>query len=280
MSFRLFGVPVTIRGFFWLSAVLLGLASSSAGPLSLWIALPLWVAVVFVSVLVHEMGHAFASMRHGLTPSITLHGMGGVTAYSEWAPLSRLDRALISLAGPAAGLVFGGLVFAVFHFLPSLPLVVTVVLTYLIWVNLTWSLFNLVPVFPFDGGSILGEALGPRRTRTAAAVSLGVAALLACVFAWLREPWGTVLFAMSAMQSWQRYTLPEGAVLVDPFTRPLGSAGPSPLRQWWLKLRLKRLEAQSDRLKGGPSARRRAGPPLRVIQGGGGDPPKDKRFLN
>ncbi len=295
MRFRLFGIPVAIRGFFWLSAALLGLASASSGPLPLWAALPLWVAVVLVSVIVHELGHAVASMRHGLTPAITLHGMGGTTTYSEWAPLGRWDRALIGLAGPGAGLLFAALVYGVQRLLPPLGVFGSVVVLDLLWINVTWSLFNLVPVFPFDGGSVLEEALGPRRTRTAAGVSLVVAAVLAALFAWQREPWGMVLFAMSAMQSYQRYTLPPGAVLVDPFTRPIGrdgSGAPSTLRQWWLKLRLKRLQAQADALKGQapgsrwgqgpqtPGRRRGGGPELRVIQGGAADKPKDKRYLN
>jgi membrane associated rhomboid family serine protease len=52
-----------------------------------------------------------------------------------------------------------------------------------------------------------------------------------------------------------------------------------PLRRWWLKRRLERLHAEAGSLRA-PSARRASGPSLRVIRGGGQDPPKDKRYLN
>jgi membrane associated rhomboid family serine protease len=55
------------------------------------------------------------------------------------------------------------------------------------------------------------------------------------------------------------------------------------VRRWWLKRRLAHLQAESASLSGlrdGRAARRASGPALRVIQGGGGDPPKDKRYLN
>jgi len=57
----------------------------------------------------------------------------------------------------------------------------------------------------------------------------------------------------------------------------------SGVRRWWLKRRLARLQAESASLGGlrdARASRRAAGPPLRVIQGGGSDPPKDKRYLN
>ncbi len=53
-----------------------------------------------------------------------------------------------------------------------------------------------------------------------------------------------------------------------------------PLRRRWLKYRLSRLQGESAALRGTPAQRRASGPALRIIQGGGGDPPKDKRFLN
>src|SRR4051812_41338724 len=78
MSFRLFGVNVEIQLFFWVTAVFFGFpyVQNPAAPRG---ALVAWVLIVFVSVLVHEYGHAFAVKRHGIEPEIALHGMGGVT---------------------------------------------------------------------------------------------------------------------------------------------------------------------------------------------------------
>jgi Zn-dependent protease len=238
---------------------------------------------------VHELGHAAAIMRHGIAPSITLHGMGGVTTWGGSGRLGRLDRAIISLAGPFAGFAFGGLVYAADRFLPQPPGLVDTAIRQLLWVNIGWGLINLAPVLPFDGGHVLEEALGAHRARTAALVSLVAAVLLTVYFMATGSAWGAILFGMSAIQSWQRWQLPEGAVLVDPFTQPSAGRGSSrggageagPLRRWWLKLRLRRLQAQADAMREKEPRRRGGGPDLRVIEGGRrNEPPKDKRYLN
>jgi membrane associated rhomboid family serine protease len=54
----------------------------------------------------------------------------------------------------------------------------------------------------------------------------------------------------------------------------------SPLRRYFLKMRLRRLEAQAAALRASSPKGRAGGPPLRVIQGGQKAPPKDKRYLN
>jgi Zn-dependent protease len=284
MRFRLLGVPVTVQAWFWISTVFLWFASR--GPLS---TLPTWVAVVFVSILVHELGHAVAIMRHGIAPSITLHGMGGVTLWGGSRNIGRLDRAIISLAGPFAGFALGGIVYAASLVFPPSPGFVSLVVFQLLWVNIGWGLINLAPVLPFDGGHVMEEALGPRRARTAALVSLVASVALAVYFMATGSAWGAILFGMSAIQSWQRWRLPPGAVLIDPFTQPSGGGGSArggsgeagPLRRWWLKLRLRRLQAQADAMRQQEPPRRKAGPDLRVIQGGRRDePPKDKRYLN
>ena len=88
----------------------------------------------------------------------------------------------------------------------------------------------------------------------------GIALTLA--FMTVQATWGALLFGMSTFQSFQQ--------------------NPGVLRRLWLKIKLRRLESQSEALRGSSSspARRRPGaPPLRVIQGGA-DKPKDRRDLN
>ena len=60
VHFRLFGVPVRVHPFFWLTTVLMGLNPKGGTPPA---ELLIWVAVVFVSILVHEFGHV-ALIRH------------------------------------------------------------------------------------------------------------------------------------------------------------------------------------------------------------------------
>jgi Zn-dependent protease len=109
MSFRLFGINVEVQISFWITSLLFGLyGQDPAVPRGAGVVI--WVAVVFVSVLLHELGHAFAMMRHGILPEITLYAMGGLTYNRSSVPLRRRDQVIISLAGPFAGFLLGGLV--------------------------------------------------------------------------------------------------------------------------------------------------------------------------
>src|SRR5262245_32925226 len=101
LKFRLLGIPVLIDWWFWLSAVLLGGGFSARGPED-WVRVAVWTGVIFVSILVHEMGHALAGAHFGARPGIKLHGLGGLT-YLPGANFSRGQSIAASAAGPAAG---------------------------------------------------------------------------------------------------------------------------------------------------------------------------------
>jgi membrane associated rhomboid family serine protease len=91
------------------------------------------------------------------------------------------------------------------------------------------------------------------------------------------------IFAMSVLNILAMNTPSEG--LVTPFGGMLAGwlfGDASPFRRYVLQMRLRRLQAETEALRSGQAAARRraAGPPLRIIQGGGDTPPKDKRDLN
>lgn len=89
------------------------------------------------------------------------------------------------------------------------------------------------------------------------------------------------IFGMSVLNVIAMVRPTEG--LVTPFGGMLAGylfSDVSPLRRYWLKLRLRRLQAETAAFGSASAQRRRAGPPLRVIQGGSDRPPKDKRYLN
>ena len=181
MQFRLLGFPVRVDVSFAIVVAMLG-----AGRGDLWLVL-LWVAVVFVSILVHEVGHAAVARAFGCQPSITLFAMGGLTQWSGGPRLSPLGHVGVSLAGPLAGFAFGGLVLAVGPALPpESPLLAQLAIQDLLWVNFGWGLLNLLPVLPLDGGqvlrSLLHAARGKEDDRLPLKISVfvgGVAAVLA-----------------------------------------------------------------------------------------------------
>jgi Zn-dependent protease len=203
LRFRLFRFPVEIQPGFWLLALIVGF--DSRRPAS---GLLVWVAVILVSILAHELGHAFAARAYGQEPSIVLHMLGGVTSWRVNRELGRVRKILVTLAGPTAGLVLGlGALLALFAAtgaksgaeLPETPLART--LTLLAMVNVFWSLVNLLPVLPFDGGQVLAAALGPSRKKLAASVSLVFGLVAAAVLYRLGAPLGAILFALGGLSS-------------------------------------------------------------------------------
>jgi membrane-associated protease RseP (regulator of RpoE activity) len=102
LRFSIFGIPVRIHPYFWLVGVFLGYnAGSLVGVL-------IWIAALFVAILVHELGHALVMRHFGLRPWITLHGMGGLASYDpRQMSYSRANtwirQILIDVAGVCAG---------------------------------------------------------------------------------------------------------------------------------------------------------------------------------
>jgi Zn-dependent protease/CBS domain-containing protein len=115
----------------------------------------------FVSILLHELGHAVVARRHGLrTRSITLFIFGGV-AQLDMDPTDGRAELWMAAAGPAVSFMLAGL-FYVCSVLPILGPSVVAVAKYLALINLMLALFNLVPAFPMDGGRLLRGALWGR----------------------------------------------------------------------------------------------------------------------
>lgn len=179
-TFRLFGVPIRVEWYFWLMACVLFPAGFANLP-----RLAIWVGCVFISIVVHELGHALAARRFGLSPFVVLYGMGGLT-YSPGAErLGRGQRIVLSLAGPAAGFLLAGVVwlggFALSAASPAAP---RLLVDFLLFINIHWTLLNLLPVPPLDGGQVLAHALGPRRV-TITRIIGGSVALGCCLYALL-----------------------------------------------------------------------------------------------
>jgi Zn-dependent protease len=207
MSFRLFGFDVEIRLSFWLFTALMGYQGTEPEALR---RLLLWFPVVLLSILVHELGHAFAIRRYGLEPYIALHWMGGTTHWRELLPMSRKQHIIISLAGPFAGFLLGGFVFGVMSLLTSLGVQLPphghTVVGMLLFANLTWGVVNLAPVLPLDGGHVLEHALGPKRIRITLWISGITGAALALWFMKMstgstRLFFWVYLFGSAALQS-------------------------------------------------------------------------------
>ena len=143
----------------------------------------LLTAAVFGCVLLHELGHALMARHYGIrTEDITLYPIGGV-ARLERMPRSAGPELLIALAGPAVNLVIAGGLFLGFELAPvGRSNVIGGLLAQLMVINLGLALFNLLPIFPMDGGRVLRALLsGPLGRLRATAVSAKIGQAIAIV---------------------------------------------------------------------------------------------------
>ena len=114
-------------------------------------------ALVFCSVLVHELAHATAARRFGIeVGGITLFLFGGV-AQIKGEPETPRQEFLVAAVGPAVSILIGVVSWSASVLLNHLdgPDELIALLNYLGWINLALAAFNLVPGFPLDGGRIL-----------------------------------------------------------------------------------------------------------------------------
>jgi stage IV sporulation protein FB len=238
LRFTLAGIPIRVHPLFWLIAVLFG--ASSGGVVQLLI----WVGVVFVSILVHELGHAFAMRWYGRRSQVILYGAGGLTVPESvaWGGgsadvyLGPTPEIIISLAGPGAGFLLAALVLAgvaatggaihlnaLFGVIPfpvaSFPkggLLLNLLVVTMLWVNIFWGLINLMPVYPLDGGNVarfvLLKADPLNGVRNSLWVSVITGTLLAIAgLTLLGSLYMALLFGFLAFQSFQSLGRTRGA---------------------------------------------------------------------
>jgi Zn-dependent protease len=182
--FRLFGIPLRVRPSFLVIALLLGWTSgfgSMAGFVT-------WVVVVFVSIVVHELGHALVARSFGAVVEIELNGFGGLTRWAarDQGELSPGRRAAVAAAGSAVGLLFGGLVWVLSQTLGPFAGIPGLATRLLIYVNVFWGLLNWLPIRPLDGGHLLTsllEKVVPQRATQVARVIFIITTAAALVVA-------------------------------------------------------------------------------------------------
>lgn len=150
--FSLFGVPVRIELTFFVVALFALQTRDLQGAL-------VWLLAVFVGVLAHEFGHAIAMRIVGESPFVTLHGLGGVTQGTANVRTSPRQDFFVALAGPATGLVLGGVIALAAMLLQEPDPLVERFVADALWINIGWSLVNTLPLVPWDGGLALDAGL-------------------------------------------------------------------------------------------------------------------------
>lgn len=200
--FTLASVPVSVSPWYLLLLVMLGHRNPSQG-------LILAGCITF-SLLAHEFGHALMAKRYKLSPQILLHGFGGLTGHER--ARTEGQEALIIVAGPLAGFLAGALGLVLATFFPPRSLTGQAILEFFIHINFVWSAFNLLPMWPMDGGQLLrigaSKLLKPARgERVTHIVSIVVIALVA-VGSYKYDfivGFGPMLMIILALTAWQNF---------------------------------------------------------------------------
>ena len=247
LNFHLLGFPIRVTWTFWLMGAVLGWGWSqgldnfamrvnidSPGAAAL---LVIWIACVFLTILIHEMGHAFAWRRYGQDAEIVLYHFGGLAvnrSMTAWDGGRRhrttpMEQLIVSAAGPAAQLLLAAIVWIVGLSI-KMPMEATVwanqlgwnlptgqmpgtIASYaffdaLLWTSVFWAILNLAPIFPLDGGQILHNILlmtNINRPQYTSYMVSAVAGGLLGVFLLSRgQPMAGIMFFMLAASNWQQ----------------------------------------------------------------------------
>jgi Zn-dependent protease len=180
------GIPLRIHPSWF---VILGLAtvafqqqysqqlSSSGTSLELWGLGLLTAVLLFVSVLLHELGHSLVALQQGVqVRSITLFLLGGVASVERECSTA-LGSLMVAAAGPLVSLILAGLLLAAGHSAAHASPLLGAMVNELGGLNLILALFNLLPGLPLDGGLILKALVwqfsGSQRKGTQVATATG-----------------------------------------------------------------------------------------------------------
>lgn len=205
LQFSILGIPVRVEPWFWITMAFIGGGLHATNSTDILLVL-VFVFAGFLSIMIHELGHALTIRRYGLPAAITLQAFGGYASF----PVGKLDRKqsfVVTAAGPVLQFVFGVLLIVL---VPSISIpegsLFLPFLRDLIWVSIAWSILNCLPVYPMDGGQMMAAILGPKKQHfvhlisSIVAVAVGIAGYLYL---------GTILLpifmALFAWQNWQLY---------------------------------------------------------------------------
>src|SRR5207249_1472808 len=107
LRFQSLGIPVRVHPLFWLVAAMLGWRDNNM------VAVLIWMACVFISILVHEYGHGLVAQAFGSPASIVLWAGGGL-CYSQADRQTPRQRLAVVVSGPGAGFILCGVVMVIF----------------------------------------------------------------------------------------------------------------------------------------------------------------------
>ena len=181
------GIPINVHGTFAVLIIFLLVNGLAAGRgLAAAVSSVVFILAIFVTIILHELGHALTARRFGIqTRDITLLPIGGLARLERMPDVPRQEL-WVALAGPAVNLAIAAVTYGAFLAVtgeaPELRLdpASTGVVGRFAAINVALAVFNMVPAFPMDGGRALRALLAERvdyarATEVAASIGQGLA---------------------------------------------------------------------------------------------------------
>ncbi|GIV78018.1 MAG: peptidase M50 [Litorilinea sp.] len=164
---RILGIPVGLDLSWFLIVILITWTMAVAyypsayphwSPATYWFTGAATALLLFISVLLHELGHSIVARRYAIpVRRITLFIFGGVAEIQREPPSAGAEF-WIAIAGPIVSFLLAGLFGLLATFWPrGGPLFALFI--YLAYLNGALAVFNLIPGFPLDGGRVLRAIL-------------------------------------------------------------------------------------------------------------------------
>jgi stage IV sporulation protein FB len=202
VRFTIFGIPVRVEPWFWITLALLGGALDTRTSAEI-LSLALFLLAGFFSILVHELGHALTARKFGGYSEITLQAFGGY-ATCTGVRLTRPQDFAVTAAGPFVQIALGLAVFFAFPYLGKLNPNFLGFLFDLMKISIIWAVLNLLPILPLDGGRMLDAVLGPKRIRITLWTTISFAVVVGILMIKYTNSFLFPIFlGMFAWQAWQ-----------------------------------------------------------------------------
>lgn len=168
--FKLFGFPIRIDLSWFIVAVLVTWTLATLvfpqdyeglGQGTYWGMGVVGALGLFLSIVLHELGHALVARQYGVPMGgITLFIFGGVAEMSADSPSAKAEF-MVAIGGPLVSVLIAALCLGTAELGGSVewPMAMVGVVHYLGVINAAVVVFNMVPAFPLDGGRVLRSIL-------------------------------------------------------------------------------------------------------------------------
>ncbi len=231
-QFRLFGIPVGVHATFLFVALI--------GPTSQGLRIiAVWTAAAFVSILLHELGHALVARGFGASGvHVTLYGLGGLTSYQPDQRMSHGRSFVVSAAGSLVGIIAGGAVWlarsnGVFVGLPN---EFAVFVNLFVFTSLIWGVLNWIPIVPLDGGHMVQHLVAMANEEKAPLIGqivTWIAVAIVVPYAWVNGyrfgVFIVILFAVSGLREYRNQVVAlKAANRPPPDPKPAPPGDPTP----------------------------------------------------